>query len=402
MTTGMGFDDDRHETADARGGAVSDANLTSPRVVFIGGSGRSGSTLIERLLGELPSVCNVGEVVHLWERGLLHGEACGCGTLLPACPFWMRVGEVAFGGWDQFDAGQFLELKNSVDRNRYILRLAASRTPSTRTAGPGFSSTKSTVRPRSYSRTDGRADQDSLAARAARYASVYARLYTAVAQVSGCRVVVDSSKHASLAFCLQRSYQIDLRVLHVIRDSRAVAYSWTRRIRRPEAADHGSEYMATLSPTRSALMWDALNLGFGLLSSLGVPVKQIRYEDFMADPLGSMAALAEFSCGPGDFTDTIASFLNQDRASLGVSHTVSGNPMRFAAGSIAFHVDDAWRDALPAMDRAIVSALTLPLLARYGYLRHSLSLTDLPSAGRRPWLRSRGPACAERPPRHLA
>ncbi len=123
---------------------MADASLAPARVVFIGGSGRSGSTLIERLLGELPSVCNVGEVVHLWERGLQRGETCGCGTPLPDCPFWIRVGDVAFGGWDQFDVAQFLQTKKSVDRNRHIFRLAAS-TPGRPTAaaapapaGPGL------------------------------------------------------------------------------------------------------------------------------------------------------------------------------------------------------------------------------------------------------------------------
>ena len=171
-------------------------------------------------------------------------------------------------------------------------------------------------------------------ARPAWYADAYARLYAAIAQVSGCRVVVDSSKHASLAFCLHMSADIDLRVLHVVRDSRAVAYSWTKRIRRPEAADDSGEYMATFSPARPALLWNTLNLGFALLSSRGVPVRQIRYEDFLADPPGSMAELAEFACGPGDFTDVIAGFLARDRASLGSSHTASGNPMRFATGSM--------------------------------------------------------------------
>jgi hypothetical protein len=217
-----------------------------------------------------------------------------------------------------------------------------------------------------------------LLATATSYAGIYARLYAAIAQVSGCRVVVDSSKHASLAFCLRMSADIDLRVIHVVRDSRAVAYSWTKRIRRPEAADNSGEYMAMFSPARSALLWDALNLGFSLLARRGVPVRQIRYEDFLADPPGSMAQLAEFTSGPGDFTDLIAAFLTRDRASVGVSHTASGNPMRFATGTITFRADEAWRDALPVRDRAIVSALTLPLLARYGYLRRSLTLADLP------------------------
>ena len=94
------------------------------RVVFIGGSGRSGSTLIERLLGRLPGVCNVGEVAFLWERGLQRGELCGCGLALLECPFWCEVGKRAFGGWDSFNVDRFLALKESVDRNQFIPALA--------------------------------------------------------------------------------------------------------------------------------------------------------------------------------------------------------------------------------------------------------------------------------------
>jgi hypothetical protein len=56
-------------------------------------------------------------------------------------------------------------------------------------------------------------------------------------------------------------------------------------------------------------------------------------------------------------------------AELGVHHTASGNPMRFSTGRIAIRPDDAWREAMPRTQRRAVTALTLPLLARYGYLR---------------------------------
>ena len=39
-------------------------------VGFVGGFGRSGSTLLERVVAELPGVCALGEVLHLWERGV--------------------------------------------------------------------------------------------------------------------------------------------------------------------------------------------------------------------------------------------------------------------------------------------------------------------------------------------
>jgi hypothetical protein len=313
------------------------------RVVFIGGSGRTGSTLVERLLGTLPGVCNVGEVVHLWERGLLRGERCGCGVPLPRCPFWGEVGEVAFGGWDSFDAAEFLALKQSVDRNRFIPRLLAD----------GDSA-------RLFTGGDTRRN-------ATEYAAIYARLYRAVQQVSGCAVTVDASKHASLAFCLRTEPAIDLRVIHLVRDPRAVAYSWTRRVRRPEAAEAvaaSNKYMATFSPARSAMRWNVLNLGFHLLAARGTPTRLMRYEDFIAAPVAGMRELAEFAA-----VEPELSFMTDTGAELGPTHTAGGNPMRFSAGQIEFRRDDAWRSRLRPDARALVATLTFPLLARYGYLR---------------------------------
>ena len=53
--------------------------------------------------------------------------------------------------------------------------------------------------------------------------------------LTGSPVVVDSSKHVSLAFALSHDADLDLRVLHMVRDPRAVAYSWSKEVARPEA-----------------------------------------------------------------------------------------------------------------------------------------------------------------------
>ncbi|HUZ51857.1 MAG TPA: sulfotransferase [Streptosporangiaceae bacterium] len=314
------------------------------RVVYIGGPGRSGSTLVERLLGALPGVCNVGEVVHLWERGLVRGERCGCGVPIRQCPFWREVGEVAFGGWDSFNVPEFLALKQSVDRNRFIPRLLAD--PD---SGRRLFATSATRRS------------------AAEYAAVYARLYRAVRQVSRCTVIVDTSKHASLAFCLRVEPGIDLRVIHLVRDSRAVAYSWTRRVRRPEAADvagASNQYMANFPAARTAMRWNITNLGFHLLAVRGTPARLMRYEDFIAAPVAGMQELAEFAGVKPDL-----SFMTDTGADLGLTHTAGGNPMRFSAGWIEFRRDDDWHAKLRPGARALVTTLTFPLLARYGYLR---------------------------------
>lgn len=350
-----------HEPARAPAAAQDDAQVSGQaqlvRVLYIGGSGRSGSTLVERLLGALPGVRNVGEVIPMWERGLLQGERCGCGVPLPQCSFWREVGNVAFGGWDAFDVPKFLALKRSFDRNQHIPKLLAVG-DSGRRLVPGAGTRRA----------------------AREYASVYARLYRAVQQVSGCTVIVDASKHASLPFCLRTAPGIDLRVMHLVRDPRAVAYSWTRPLKRPEAEGAGSaspRFFPTVSPARSAIRWNIVNLGFDVLARTGAPTRLVRYEDFLAAPLAEMRQLAEFAGVEPDL-----SFMTDTGADLGPTHTAGGNPMRYSTGRIEFRRDDAWRSQLNTDARAVVTTLTLPLLAHYGYLRR-LAEDGQGSVGRR-------------------
>ena len=68
-------------------------------VAYIAGSGRSGSTVLALLLGKLSDFVPIGGLTNLWERGLKRNYLCGCGSHFGECPFWVGVGEEAFGGW---------------------------------------------------------------------------------------------------------------------------------------------------------------------------------------------------------------------------------------------------------------------------------------------------------------
>jgi hypothetical protein len=302
-------------------------------VLFVGGLGRSGSTLLELILAQSPDVCAVGEVVHLWERALGGDERCGCGERFSSCPFWQKVGDHAFGGWSAVDRDEVLALKAQVDRTRHIPRLARRRLPEEELAP---------VR---------------------RYADLYVRIYRAAAAVTGASVIVDSSKHASLAFALRWASDLDLRVLHMIRDSRAVAYSWAKQVRRPEVVDEEA-YMPTFSPMTVSALWTAQNAAFHLLAAR-VPVTRLRYEDFTADPRGTVRRTRQFVGLPDD---PEALRVLDEPVAPEPTHSIAGNPLRFSNEPIRVRCDEAWRSALPRRSRAIVSAATLPLRLRYGYL----------------------------------
>jgi hypothetical protein len=302
----------------------------SVRVAYIGGLGRSGSTLMELCVGSLEGTCSLGEVVHLWERGLRDDQRCGCGEAFSRCPFWAQVGEVAFGGWDRVDAAEVLRLKHAVDRNRFVPRLLAPRLAT-------------------------RHRRQVLA-----YTGYYTAVYRAALEVSGADVVVDSSKHVSLASCLRHDDQLDLRLVHAVRDSRGTTYSWSKQVVRPEITDR-VEYMPRYPARTAASLWLAHNTMLEALAATGVARTLVRYEDFVADPAATLSRVG------AHVGTTDGSVVHGDTVTLGTQHTVAGNPMRFTTGPVRLRLDEAWRRELPARDRRLATALTAPLLLRYGY-----------------------------------
>jgi hypothetical protein len=305
-------------------------------VLFIGGLGRSGSTLLDRMLGRLDDVWSVGELVHIWERGLSENNRCGCGERFRDCPFWGRVGEVAFGGWDNLDVGEVLALKASVDRNRYVPLMVL----------PGLS--------RPYR------------ARLERYLELLEQLYAAIREVSGRPLVVDASKHASHAFLVRRMRGVDLRLVHLVRDSRGVAFSWTKRMRRAEVVA-GDALMATDTPLRMSARYLGYNLLFHLLVLTGVRGILLRYESLVRDPSGELTRVLALSGRPVAAGEL--GFVGDGWVELGPSHALAGNPMRFRSGRVPLRVDEEWRGQLRRRHRVLTAVSTWPLLLAYGYLR---------------------------------
>ena len=305
-------------------------------VLFIGGLGRSGSTLLDRMLGRLDDVWSVGELVHLWERGVKENNRCGCGQRFAACPFWHRVGQVAFGGWDRLDIEEVLALKASVDRNRYLPLMVL----------PGLS--------------------PAYRARMERYLALLERLYAAVGEVSGRPLVVDASKHASAAFLIRRLRGADLRLVHLVRDSRGVAFSWTKRMRRTEVVE-GDALMATNTPLHMSARYLGYNLLFHLLRRLGVPTLRLRYESLVRDPVPELTRVLGHA-GRAPAAGELR-FVGDGWVELAPSHALAGNPMRFRSGRVPLRVDEEWRGQLRRRHRLVTSVSTWPLLLAYGYLR---------------------------------
>lgn len=304
-----------------------------PRVLYLGGLGRSGSTLLSRLLNEVPGVHAIGELVGLFRHGVMLNETCGCGHPFRECPFWKEVGVAACGGWHRLDLHQILDAQARLGRLGLVPRLSVGAV---------------TAQERAAATT---------------YVEAHAALWSAIALVTQASLIVDESKHPSLAHLL-KSTDADMRPLHLVRDSRGVAFSWSKVVRRPESRQDVT-FMDRFGPVASARRWNAANVGMELLSTGGAGVLRLRYEDLVRSPRAALQAIMGFT--ELGSTDADLGFVGRDTVTLGTAHIVAGNPARFTVGSVPVTPDEQWRSAMSRRDQATVSLLTAPLLQHYGY-----------------------------------
>ena len=94
---------------------MSQVKTNKVKVLFIAGPGRSGSTLLDMLLGQINGCYSTGELRFIWSRGFEQNQLCGCGKPFRECEFWTEVVKEAFGGFEDIDYARIEELREPVE-----------------------------------------------------------------------------------------------------------------------------------------------------------------------------------------------------------------------------------------------------------------------------------------------
>ncbi|AFY78192.1 MAG: sulfotransferase [Hydrococcus sp. C42_A2020_068] len=297
------------------------------KVLYISGWGRSGSTILARILGQIDGFFHGGELRTIWVDGLKPNGLCGCGVLVRECSVWKAICDRAFGGIDKIDPPEITRLQRSSEP-RTQEALLARFLPNVRSK---------------------------LKSRLENYHAILDKLYRAIHEVTGSRVIVDDSNHPGYAYTLSMMPGIDLYIVHLIRDPRATAYSWSQRQKKG---------LGTYTIRDNSLGWNIRNLVTESLSRT-VSGKYLRlfYEDFAAKPkLAIQQILNLLEEQPSQLP-----FVSENEVRLGISHSVFGNPNRTDNGTVTIKLDDEWKKKLDKSDRTTVTTLTFPLLLKYGY-----------------------------------
>jgi len=297
------------------------------RVVYIAGYGRSGSTLLERVLSSHPGVFGLGELVNLPRMVNCTLGYCSCGEPVQGCPFWQGVlTEVPIS-----DFGRLLRLQRRLE-----------------SFPMGF---LSTIMGRVLRRE---------------YQKRVRELFSAIVHAAppGTQYLVDSSKttwkNALRPITLARIAGLDVVVLHLVRDGRGCIWSNLKGSnRRLEAGVNARIRFATL---RTAISWFLANFA-ALLCKWVLQKKRyllIQYEDFVEETTETLSRIGEFL--GVDFTPQSDALVRGE--SIPIAHQIAGNRMR-SRRKIVLKMDAEWKVKLKKWQQALYFLIDWPFHFMY-------------------------------------
>ncbi|MDO6462235.1 sulfotransferase [Granulosicoccaceae sp. 1_MG-2023] len=302
------------------------------KVIYVTGVGRSGSTILDILLGNHPEVESVGELINVNRSGWLKNEYCACHQRALDCPFWQAV----LSNWQVRTGGaqvqEYMDLQTQFEFRLYK---------------PSQILKEARKSPDSY----------------ARFLQLTGELFRAISEVSGKSIIVDSSKSRTRGFLLSQIDALDVRYVHLIRDTRDIIKSLRKgHEANPEAGVQHA--LRALPGWRTSMSWVLTNLqAEHLIRHYGSAHHcQVRYEDMLEHPAGVLRSIGELA---GIDTAGII-HAAENETPLQVGHTVAGNRLRMK-DTVAFSRRKPSVPKLRAIDNLSFSVFAYWLAQRYGY-----------------------------------
>jgi hypothetical protein len=284
-------------------------------VAFVGGSGRSGSTILDMMLGGHQDALSLGQIDQL-RQWVDTANVCTCGRALSECPLWSRV--LGDGARDPTVVPPGLNVEGQVNKVARIVPALVTGRPAG-AADPAVAQTWD--------------------------------LLERVAAVSGARVLVDSSKSllrfAKLAADPARHDR--LRLVHIVRDPRG--YVASRSFSKPAPSARGFVGLTEAQPRSKAVSdWIVQNLLTMLIGRLRHRgrYRVVTYETLVARPEETLRELAAF-LGIGFSPSMLPPMAREDY------HLIGGNSARLAFTEL--RPDTSWEQKLTRREQRVIWVL---------------------------------------------
>jgi hypothetical protein len=304
------------------------------KVLYVLGHGRSGSTVLDVILGNHPEIASTGELTNLPIKGWPRDMPCSCGRSVSMCPFWSEVRR----RWEELagprSVDRYARLEGIFEQYRWGPRLLLER-----------------------SNPSGDFQE---------WTKLNETLFRAIREVSGKSVVLDSSKNPLRALALDAAPGVDLYAVYLVRDVRGVAYARKKALKRDEEAGIFQDH-TPVPVWRSSIRWVATNLLSEWVYERLDPHKRVkvRYESFTEEPRGPLLQIGKaLDLDLTDMAQEVA-----DGGTFRVGHLYGGNRLRMSKGIKLRSDGGSWAKGLSPGEQRLSWLLAGPLMRRHGYDR---------------------------------
>lgn len=304
------------------------------KLIYIMGVARSGSTLLNSILGCHPDIMAVGELENLPTQGWIENGLCSCGEKVDECEFWAGV-KKSWKSVDNADVNisDYIQQQRKYTRLKSILFL--------------------------FRKNISLSDQNFR-----NFLETSKRLFESILTCSGKTVLVDSSKNPARALALSFIPGIDFYLIHLVRDARGVIWSHKKAFQKDTSAGVQHE-IKPRNALCTAIDWLIVNVVSELVFRyINKKCLFVRYEDFVNNPADGIEKIGMFA----DIdTSVLAPSLKKELV-LDTEHIVAGNRLRMNR-KIIIKPDTEWQRSLSFTDKTIFWLFDAILSVKYGYIK---------------------------------
>ena len=291
------------------------------KLIYIMGYGRSGSTLLDIVLGDNRHIVTTGALdnYHVWNNKNL---LCACGEKMRECSYWGQVCQET-----RFSENDIKLTKRMESILSFFI----------------FKSSK----------------------KVNKYNNLNNKLLNPISVNFAKNTIVDSSKTTSdciyRPLMLSKFCDVNLKPIYLVRDPRAVVRSAMKKHGSPEREKNDVPLVRFL---RALISWNFTNfLTLIIAKTYFSNFLLIRYEDFCKDPINELHRVEKFA--GVDLSNVIRKINQSDPIDIG--HNIGGNRLRFSKSIISIQEDNSWKRHMPKSYHYIVTIFSFCLIKIFKY-----------------------------------
>jgi hypothetical protein len=288
-----------------------------PKIIYIICPGRSGSTMLDILLSNHPSIQGVGEVHRLVRYALSNEDTCTCGSYVSECDFWLGVNENAKKYFFDHRRDPLLDLSCDIELESRKMSFICNNIEKVLLTCPFRKQSKRIWK--------------------ILYQTNYNKIinsvkwFHAIYDHTGTDYILDSTKDVRRLLALSFIYGKDIQPVFLIRDGRAVVYSMMKRM-------NISSFIATKMWKRNMNAILTAEKIFNRLS----PFHRIYYESLCKNQSKEINNL---------FIKLKLEKINSPLSLKKVSaHNIAGSPSRFDKTITSVNEDLRWQSEMRLSD----------------------------------------------------